>query len=70
MTAVKGRITRAIKKIETACVEYEKEDEETVPTLTMNRLAQEILENRLKVEKNKNMEDVLRDGWLIRHQPK
>ena len=47
MTAVKGRITRALKKIETTCVEFAKKKEETTPTLTLriNRLAQEILDN-------------------------
>ena len=60
MTTVQGRITWAIKKIETACVEFVKKNEKTAPTLTINRQAQEILENREKLEKElkKNMEHI------------
>ena len=38
MTTVKGRITRALKKIETTCVEFAKQNEEKTPALTINRL--------------------------------
>ena len=51
MASVKGRITSAIKKVETACVEFVRKNKETTPTLTINRLAQDILENREKVKK-------------------
>ena len=46
MTVVKGRITIAIRQIE-----FAKKNEETTPTLTINRIPQEILENREKVKK-------------------
>ena len=54
MTVVKGRITRAIKKIETACRAFVDEDEETAPTLMMDRLAEEASDNREKVKKEIN----------------
>ena len=46
MTAMNGRITRALKKIETTCVEFAKKNKEATPELTINRLAQEKLENK------------------------
>ena len=46
-----GGSTRAIKKIETACAELAKEDEETATTLLMDKLAEEIMENSEKAKK-------------------
>ena len=59
MTTVKGRITRALKKIEITCVEFVKQNEETIPALTINRLHKKFQ----KTEKNwkkelKRMEDI------------
>ena len=51
MTSVKGKIMRALKKIENTCVEFEKIHEEVTLDLTIDRLAQEILENRGKLGK-------------------
>ena len=57
MTAEKGRITRDIKKIKTACTELV--NEEAAPTLMTDRLAEDTLENRKKVKKEiKNTEDI------------
>ena len=51
MTGVKGRITKALKEKEITCAEFAKKNQEATPTLKINRLAQEILEKREKLEK-------------------
>ena len=52
MTSVNGRIPRALKNVETTCVEFAKKNKEVTPALPINRLDQEILENRKKLEKS------------------
>ena len=51
MTAAKGLVTRSLKKLESACDELTRRQED-IPDRTKNRLAEEILNNRQKVEKN------------------
>ena len=51
MTAAKGLVTRSINKLESACVELTRKQDD-IPDRTKNRLAEEILDNRQKVEKN------------------
>ena len=51
MTAAKGVVTRSIKKLESACEELTRKLED-IPERTKIRLAEEILDNREKVEKN------------------
>ena len=51
MTAAKGVVTRSIKKLESACEELTRKLED-IPDRTKKRLAEEILDNREKVEKN------------------
>ena len=50
MTAAKGVVTRSIKKLESACEELTRKLED-IPERTKIRLAEEILDNREKVEK-------------------
>ena len=51
MTAAKGLVTRSINKLESACVELTRKQDD-IPERTKNRLAEEILDNRQKAEKN------------------
>ena len=51
MTAAKGLVTRSINKLESACVELTRKQDD-IPDRTKNRLAEEIIDNRQKVEKN------------------